>query len=56
METVRQAWLMLKAQFLGNHKSRVLQLNTRFLIFKQGNLSINDCCRRIKGVTEPPQK
>jgi hypothetical protein len=56
METAHQAWLVLKAQFLSNRESRVLQLNARFLVFKQGDLGINDYCRRIKGVTEPPQK
>jgi hypothetical protein len=49
MATARQAWLTLEAQFLSNRKSRVLQLDTRFRVFKQGNLSVSDYCHRMKG-------
>jgi hypothetical protein len=45
METTHQAWLTIEAQFLGNYESLVLQLNARFRIFKQGDLSISDYCR-----------
>jgi hypothetical protein len=34
METARQAWLAIDAQFLGNNESRVLQLDARFRAFK----------------------
>jgi hypothetical protein len=34
METAHQAWLILEAKFLGNHESRVLQLDVRFHVFK----------------------
>jgi hypothetical protein len=33
-ETIRHAWLAIKAQFLDNSKSRVLQLDARFCAFK----------------------
>jgi hypothetical protein len=49
-ETACQAWLAIEAQFLGNSESRVLQLDARFRAFKQGDLSIHDYCRRMKGM------
>jgi hypothetical protein len=51
-ETARQAWLAIKAQFLDNSKSRVLQLDARFRTFKQGDLSVRDYCRRMKGMAD----
>jgi hypothetical protein len=51
-ETARQAWLTIEAQFLGNSDSRVLQLDARFRAFKQGNLSVRDYCRRMKGMID----
>jgi hypothetical protein len=44
-ESACQAWLTIEAQFLGNSESRVLQLDARFHVFKQGDLSISDYCR-----------
>jgi hypothetical protein len=41
-KTACQAWLAIKAQFLGNNESRVLQLDARFRAFKQGDLSVTD--------------
>jgi hypothetical protein len=52
IETVRQAWLAIEAQFLGNSESRVLQLNARFNAFKQGDLSVSDYCHRMKGMAD----
>jgi hypothetical protein len=43
---------MIEAQFLDNSESRVLQLDSRFRAFKQGNLSVSDYCRRMKGMTD----
>jgi hypothetical protein len=43
-ETAHQAWLVLEVQFLNNRESHVLQLKTRFHIFKQGDLSVSDYC------------
>jgi hypothetical protein len=44
-ETTRQAWLTIEAPFLGNRRSRVLHLDARFRVFKQGDLSVSDYCR-----------
>jgi hypothetical protein len=41
---------MLEAQFLDNRESRVLQLDARFCVFKQGNLSVSDYYHRMKGM------
>jgi hypothetical protein len=43
---------MVEAQFLGNSESHVLQLDARFHTLKQGDLSISDYCRRMKGMTD----
>jgi hypothetical protein len=43
---------MVEAQFLGNSESHVLQLDARFHALKQGDLSISDYCRRMKGMTD----
>jgi hypothetical protein len=51
-ETARQVWFALEAQFLNNYKSCVLQFNARFHIFKQGDLSVSDYCRRMKGMVD----
>jgi hypothetical protein len=50
-ETARQAWLVIESQFLGNSESHVLQLDARFCAFNQGDLSISDYCRHMKGMT-----
>jgi hypothetical protein len=51
-ETAHQAWLTIKAQFLDNSESRVLQLDARFRAFKQGDLSVSDYCRQMKGMAD----
>jgi hypothetical protein len=51
-ETARQAWFAIEAQFLGNSESRVLQLDARFRALKQGDLSVCDYCRQMKGMTD----
>jgi hypothetical protein len=51
-ETARQAWLVIKAQFLDNSESRVLQLNARFHAFKQGDISVSDYYHRMKGMAD----
>jgi hypothetical protein len=51
-ETARQVWLTIEAQFLVNSESRVLQPDARFRAFKQGDLSIRDYCRRMKGMAD----
>jgi hypothetical protein len=51
-KTARQAWHLLKAQFIGNRESRILQLDARFHVFKQDNLSVSDYCRQMKGMVD----
>jgi hypothetical protein len=51
-ETARQAWLTLEAQLLNNCESLVLQLDARFCVFKQCDISISDYCRRMKGMSD----
>jgi hypothetical protein len=51
-ENARQAWLAIEAQFLGNSESRLLHLDARFRAFKQGDLSVRDYCRRMKGMAD----
>jgi hypothetical protein len=51
-ETTRQAWLAIKAQFLSNSESRVVQLDARFCAFKQGDLSVSDYYHRMKGLAD----
>jgi hypothetical protein len=51
-ETAHQVWLTIEAQFLINSESRVLQPDARFRVFKQGDLSIRDYCRRMKGMAD----
>jgi hypothetical protein len=51
-ETARQEWLTLEAQFLGNRELRLLQLEARFRVFNQGDLSVSDYCRRMKGMAD----
>jgi hypothetical protein len=50
--TARQAWLVIEAQFLGNSESCVLQLDVGFRTFKQGDLSVNNYCRWMKGMVD----
>jgi hypothetical protein len=51
-EIARQVWLTIEAQFLDNRESRVLQLDAKFRVFKQGDLSVSDYCRRMKGMAD----
>ena len=48
----RRAWLALEGQFLGNAEARALHLDASFRTFVQGNLSISDFCRRMKGMAD----
>jgi hypothetical protein len=52
METARQAWLTLEAEFLGNRESRVLQHDARFHVFKQRDHSISNHFRQMKGMVD----
>jgi hypothetical protein len=41
---------MIEAQFLYNTRSCVLQLDARFRALKQGDLSVSNYCRGMKGI------
>jgi hypothetical protein len=43
---------VIEARFLSNSESRVLQLNARFHAIKQGDLSISNYYRRMKGMAD----
>jgi hypothetical protein len=49
IETARQTWIRFEAQFLDNRKSRILQLDTKFHVFKQGDLNVSSYYRKMKG-------
>jgi hypothetical protein len=51
-ETAHQTWLAIEVQFLDNRELCILQLDTRFCVFKQGDLSVSDYCHRMKGMTD----
>ena len=48
----RGAWLALEGQFLGNADARALRLDASFRTFVQGNLSVSEFCRQIKGMAD----
>jgi len=59
METIRVrddtawiTWLCIDQQFRGNRETRALQLDTEFRLFKQGDLSIPDYCKRMKQMAD----
>ena len=50
--TAREAWLALEGQFLSNAEYRALQLDATFRTFVQGDLSVGEYCRRMKGMAD----
>jgi hypothetical protein len=48
----RRAWLALEGQFLGNAEARALRLDASFRTFVQGDLSVDEFCRRMKGMAD----
>jgi hypothetical protein len=48
----RQAWLSIEAQFIGNRKFHILQIDAKFCVFKQGDLSVRNYCHKMKGITD----
>jgi hypothetical protein len=50
--TARVAWLGVEQQFLGNSESRALILDAEFRNLSQGDLSIDDYCRKMKGMAD----
>jgi hypothetical protein len=49
----RSTWLAITDQFLSNRETRTLHLDAEFRIFTQGDLSINDYCRKMKAWPMP---
>jgi len=50
--TARVAWLGVEQQFLGNRESRALLLDAEFRNLSQGDLSVDDYCRKMKGMAD----
>jgi hypothetical protein len=44
----RHLWLAIENQFLGNREQRTLHLDATFCTFVQGDLSVNEYCRKFK--------
>jgi hypothetical protein len=51
-DTGCQAWLALEEQFLGNRDARALHLDAQFHLFSQGDLSVHEYCRQMKGMAD----
>ena len=59
METIRVrddtaciTWLRIEQQFRGNREPRALRLDAEFHLCEQGDLSITDYCRKMKGMAD----
>ncbi|XP_066342989.1 uncharacterized protein [Miscanthus floridulus] len=50
--SVRAAWLGIEQQFLNNRESRAMLLDAEFRTLSQGALSIDDYCRKMKGMAD----
>jgi hypothetical protein len=50
--TARDAWQTLENHFLGNRETHTLHIDATFWSFVQGDLSINDYCRKMKGFAD----
>jgi hypothetical protein len=50
--TARHLWLTIKNQFLGNREQRTLHLDVVFHTFVQGDLSVNEYCRKFKAMAD----
>jgi hypothetical protein len=48
----RDAWVALENHFLSNHETHALHIDATFRSFVQGDLSVNDYCRKMKGFTD----
>jgi hypothetical protein len=44
----RNTWLALENHFLGNHETCALHIDATFWCFVQGDLSVNNYCRKMK--------
>jgi hypothetical protein len=50
--TVCHLWLAIENQFLGNREHRTLHLDGAFRTFVQGDLSVNEYCRKFKAMAD----
>jgi hypothetical protein len=50
--TARHLWLAIENQFLGNREQHTLHLDAAFRTFIQGDLSINEYCRKFKAMVD----
>jgi hypothetical protein len=50
--TVCHLWLTIENQFLGNREQRILHLDVAFHTFVQGDLSVNEYCRKFKAMAD----
>jgi hypothetical protein len=50
--TARQTWLTLENQFIGTSEARALHLDATFRNFVQGDLTMNDYCRKMKAMAD----
>jgi hypothetical protein len=48
--STRDAWRNLEDEFLGQHESCTLLLETQFRNFHQGSLNITDYCRHLESM------
>jgi hypothetical protein len=48
----RAAWVGIEQQFLNNRESRVMLLDAEFRALSQGALSIDEYCRKMKGIAD----
>jgi hypothetical protein len=49
--TTRHLWLVIENQCLNNREQHTLHLDADFCTFVQGDLSVNECCRKFKAMT-----
>jgi uncharacterized membrane protein YgcG len=49
---VRHLWLAIENQFLDNREHRTLHLDASFHTFIQGDLSVNEYCRKFKAMAD----
>jgi hypothetical protein len=50
--TTLHLWLAIENQFLGNREYRTLHLDVVFHTFVQGDLSVNEYCRKFKAMVD----
>ncbi|XP_008656841.2 uncharacterized protein [Zea mays] len=51
-DTARQLWLALEDQFFRNREAWALHLDDQFHLFSQGDLSVGEYCRQMKGMAD----